>query len=160
MRELSELRKLLDLAEVELELDAVAKLADFGAGNHSLGVFITARLRRQCKKGRVWGSSGMLTALKNAEYGLDASRPRSRGGSDGVFLLDRAFHPPNAMMRKLFDRFLDKPDPLVAELEQRFGVLSEQWLPVRVVSHHMRLLGVLIRGSGGDVLVLVDYDNS
>ena len=160
MLDLAEVRRLLDLAEAELVEHPIAKLTEVQVGTRPLGLFVTARLRRQCRKGRVWKSPGMLTALKNAGYGLDLARPRSRGGSDGIYLLDRGVRPPNAMMRKLFDRFLDKPDPLVAQLEERFGVPSTDWLPVRVVSHHLRLLGIFIRRASEESLVLVDYDHS
>jgi hypothetical protein len=33
-------------------------------------------------------------------------------------------------------------------------------LAVRLVSHHLRLLGVLWRGADKDTLVLVDYDDT
>jgi hypothetical protein len=32
--------------------------------------------------------------------------------------------------------------------------------PVRVVSHHMLLLGLLFKNDRGDALVLVDYDDT
>ncbi len=100
----------------------------------------------------------MLTALKNASYGFDASAPRSRGGSDGIFCLDRSFKPANAMMTKIYARFLDKPDPLVAQLQASFEAPADTWTSTRLVSHHMRLLGVLFSHQGGAVLVLVDCD--
>ena len=102
----------------------------------------------------------MLTALKNAAYGLDRERTRSRGGADGIFLLDRDYRPANEMMRKIFDRFLDKPDPLVAVIAERYRVSPEAMLPVRVVSHHMRLLGVFIDAGDRVQIVLIDYDDT
>ena len=101
----------------------------------------------------------MCTALKNAEYGFDARASRSRGGLDGVFSVDRNFSPANSMMKKLFDKFLDKPDPLVAELEQILGESADKWVAARLVSHHMRLLGVISVSAGVPHMVLVDYDN-
>ncbi len=68
----------------------------------------------RCERGRIWKTPAMLSTLRNAQYGLDGARTRSRGGADGVFLLDRGYLPRNELMRKLFDRFLDRPDPLVA----------------------------------------------
>lgn len=56
-------------------------------------------------------------------------------------------------------QFLDKPDPFVATLERELGSSSKVWVPVRLVSHHMRLLGVLDRPGGTDRLVLVDNDD-
>lgn len=100
----------------------------------------------------------MLTALKNASYGFDASAPRSRGGADGIFSLDRNFKPANSMMTKMYARFLDKPDPWVAELVEPMGAPAQAWAAVRMVSHHMRLLGVLHQSPQGAVLALVDCD--
>jgi predicted RecB family endonuclease len=59
----------------------------------------------------------------------------------------------------LFDRYLDRADSGAQELAQTLGVELARFLPVRVVSHHMRLLGVLHRSEEADTLVLVDYDD-
>lgn len=40
------------------------------------------------------------------------------------------------------------------------GVPLNELLPVRLVSHHLRLLGVLARTGAADWLVLVDCDRS
>ena len=40
------------------------------------------------------------------------------------------------------------------------GRVWKSLVPVRLVSHHLRLLGVLSRGATEDALVLVDFDNS
>lgn len=125
-----------------------------------LRVGVTDRLRRLARRGRVWKSPGFLTALKNAAYGFDEARSRSLGGADGLFLLDRGFSPKNEMMRKLFDRYLDRPGSGAQVLAQALGVSLDRLLPVRLVSHHMRLLGVLHRGEDAELLVLVDYDDS
>ena len=100
----------------------------------------------------------MLAALTNASYGFDPASPRSRGGADGLFLVDRTFKPPNSMMAKLFVQFIDKPDPLVPALVRQFGAPLEEWIPVRLVSHHLRLLGVLVRAQDRCCLILVDHD--
>ena len=121
---------------------------------------VTDRLRKQCKKGKVWKSKEMLTALKNASYGFDLNHARSPGGYDGIFLLTRDYKPKNEMMRKLFDRYLDKPDSGAEKISRIFGLQPEQLLPVRLVSHHMRLLGVLHQGPVFDYIVLVDYDDT
>jgi hypothetical protein len=63
------------------------------------------------------------------------------------------------MMRKLFDRFLDRPGSGAETLAYALGVPLARLLPVRLVSHHMRLVGVLHRGEVADTLVLVDYDD-
>ena len=57
-----------------------------------------------------------------------------------------------------FDRFLDKPDPLLAVRVSRLAVSTDDLLAVRVVSHHMRLLGVLVERENASHLVVVDYD--
>ena len=64
------------------------------------------------------------------------------------------------MMQKLFDRFLDKPDSGAKALAAALSTPLSELLPVRLVSHHMRLLGALARGPEEDWLVLVDYDCS
>ena len=64
------------------------------------------------------------------------------------------------MVRKLHQQFLSRSgsgaDEVAAQLEVRLDSLTA----VRVVSHHMRLLGVLHAGGDADRLVLVDYDDS
>jgi len=149
------------LAEVEKELDGapVVLFRTFDTPHGSLSVYLTGELRRRCRKGRVWKAHGMLATLKNAAYGFDPLHSRSRGGSDGIFKLDRDHRPKNSMMKKLFDRFLDRPSPLLAVLEQAIGSKSDTWIPVRLVSHHMRLLGVLDAATEPPRLVLVDYDD-
>ncbi|VAW71507.1 hypothetical protein MNBD_GAMMA12-3821 [hydrothermal vent metagenome] len=84
---------------------------------------------------------------------------RSRGGLDGVYLLDRDFKPANSMMKKLFDQFLDKPNSLLTHISKVFNVTYSELLPIRLVSHHMRLLGVMAHRNKKLCLVLVDYDN-
>ena len=151
-----------DLEDVDAALDreSVIALGVLATPSGLLKVSLTARLRRACRKARVWKSAAMLTALKNARYGLDPARVRSRGGADGIFLLDRSHRPKNAMMKKLFSRFLDRPDPLVAVLAARGACRPEDLIPVRLVSHHLRLLGVVVPGPGCSELVLVDCDDT
>lgn len=147
------------LSELESALDAapLAEFAAFDTPHGPLRVFVSERLRKKAKKARVWKSPHMLVTLKNAAYGLDPDATRSRGGSDGIFKLDRTFKPANSMMMKLFNQFLDKPDALVHTIERDAGQTREHWMAVRLVSHHMRLLGVLIKTSP-ERLVLVDID--
>ena len=61
-------------------------------------------------------------------------------------------------MKKIFDRFLDKRDSGAEELVDALGSDLDRIIPVRLVSHHMRLLGILHRSEAVDTLVLVDYD--
>jgi len=123
-------------------------------------VALTERLRRAARKEGVWCSREMLATLKNAGYGFDGHDARRGGGRDGIFIIDRDFQPANAMMAKLFDRFLDRPGSGAEELAASIGLPIAELLPVRLVSHHMRLLGVLARREADDLLVLVDCDRS
>jgi len=142
--------------EPALPLSPCTELLHTPTDDRILHVCLTAQLKTRCRRGRVWKSVPFLTALKNTAYGLRPERTRSRGGADGIFRLDRSFHPPTSMMKKVFDRFLDRPDgeALAAHLNTRPDALSA----IRVVSHHMRLLGVHVSGRH-DWIVLVDYDN-
>jgi hypothetical protein len=156
---LDELKTHLEASELELERMPFVVVRSFVRDGRAIHVGVTERLRRLAKRGRVWKSPAFLTALKNAAYGFEEAKARSLGGADGIFLLDRGFSPRNEMMKKLFDRYLDRADSGAQELAQTLGVELARFLPVRVVSHHMRLLGVLHRSEEADTLVLVDYDD-
>lgn len=77
-----------------------------------------------------------------------------------MFEITRNHKPTNNMMKKLFDRYLDRPNSGVTEVVDQLGTAVDRLIPVRLVSHHMRLLGVLHRSDDRDVLVLVDYDDT
>lgn len=66
----------------------------------------------------MWRSNEMVITLKNAAYGYETSQARSVGGRDGIYLLDRDYRPENPMMRKLFDRYLDKSKSGAEELAE------------------------------------------
>ena len=108
----------------------------------------------------VWLSKPFLTAIKNAEYGFDPERQRSGSGRDGIYLLDRDFRPRNEMMRKLFDRYLERPDSGADAVARQLGAQVQDLQAARLVSHHMRLLDVLWRTDADDWLVLVDFDDT
>lgn len=133
---------------------------EFARDGHPLRLALTERLRKACKRGRVWQSTAFLTALRNAQYGFDENKAHSPGGADGIFLLTRTHQPPNEMMRKLFDRFLDRPGSGAGEIAGALGTPLGSLVPVRLVSHHLRLLGLLQREEARDTLVLVDYDDT
>ena len=159
----------MELAEAKDRLKAIeGSLADapfvefhaFEREGRMLHVALTERLRKAARKEGVWRSREMLATLKNAAYGFDEQKARSVGGRDGLFLMDRTFRPANQMMAKLFDRFLDKPSSGAEELATALRVPLAELRPVRLVSHHMRLLGVLAQKDDADWLVLVDCDRS
>jgi hypothetical protein len=157
--DLDEARRLLTTIENDLVHHPFVELATFETNGRLLRLAVTERLRKVAKKGRVWKTPPFLTALKNAAHGFDERRARSVGGADGIYLVDRGFRPKNEMMRKLFDRYLDRPDSGAADLADALGTDVGALTAVRLVSHHLRLLGVLARRPTEDVLVLVDYDD-
>ena len=147
-------------AEQSLSDSAFVPVCTFVRDELSIELAITDRFRKSCKKGKVWNTPAMFTALKNAAYGFDDTKAMSPGGIDGIFLLTRAYYPPNEMMRKLFDRFIDKPGSGVEEIANALECPLSELLPVRLVSHHLRLLGLLKCTPNRQILVLVDYDDT
>jgi hypothetical protein len=156
----AEAKERLKVIEGTLADVPFAELHVFEREGRGLHVAVTARLHKHARKEGVWRSREMLATLKNAAYGVDEKQARSVGGRDGIFLMDRTFRPANEMMRRLFDQFLDKPGSGAEEVVAALGVPLGALLPVRLVSHHMRLLGVLARIGEEDWLVLVDCDRS
>lgn len=157
---IDEARQRLEAVEPLLADRAFAVVGVFARNGRPLHLAVTDRLRRAARRARVWNSPALLTALKNGEYGFDPTRVRSAGGRDGIFLVDRDFWPPNEMMRKIFDRYLDKPDSGVEAIAAALGTSAADLRAARLVSHHFRLLGVLWCSEGADWLVLVDFDRS
>jgi hypothetical protein len=135
-------------------------LSTFARNGRDLHLALTERFYRACRKGKVWQSQALLTAIKNAEYGFDPHLTRSRGGRDGIFLVDRAYTPKNAMITKLFDRYLDVPERGADQIAKALGTATDQLQAARLVSHHLRLLGVLWQATAADWLVLIDYDDT
>lgn len=158
--ELAEAKVRLKAIEADLATSPFVEFHSFEGKGPQLRLAITERLRKSARKEGVWRSREMLATLKNAAYGFDDEHARSVGGRDGIWIIDRKFRPPNGMMRKLFDGFFDKPGSGAEELATHLGVTLTELLPVRLVSHHLRLLGVLARKDDGDWLVLVDRDRS
>lgn len=157
---LQEAKDKITMIEDRLNDEPFVVFHTFERNQRLLHLALTERLRKRLKKARLWKSAPVLTALKNAEYGFDEKHARSLGGSDGIFLLDRTFSPKNEMMRKIFDQYLDKPDSGIKEITDRLNLTKAQLNAVRLVSHHLRLLGVLGRVNHEDWLVLVDYDDT
>lgn len=135
-------------------------LADFRTNDRLLHLVLTDRLRMLAKKEGVWKSREFAATLKNAAYGFGERRSRCSGGRDGIFLVDRNYRPRNAMMLKLLDHYMDKAGSGIQSVAKWLGVKVDDLRPVRLVSHHMRLLGVLSRQDDADWLVLVDCDRT
>ncbi|MBL8677811.1 MAG: hypothetical protein JNK05_01500 [Myxococcales bacterium] len=152
------LRELLRALEPTLATAPFERLVRYERNGRGLNVCVTDRLRRAAVKEGVWRSHAMVTALENGRYGFDPDRARSLGGRDGLFVVDRDFRPANAMMKKLYDRYLDKPESGAELVASALGCAVSELVAVRLVSHHLRLLGVLSRGADDDWLVLVDVD--
>ena len=158
--EIKDLRYKLTEIETLLPDSVFVSLNTFERNGKRLGLYLTKRFYHECKKGRVWKNLQMLTALKNARYGFDEKQAMSPGGFDGIFLLTRTHKPKNQMMKKMFDQYIDKPKSGADEVAKALKTSLERLLPVRLVSHHIRLLGLLKQGAEEDTLVLVDYDNT
>ena len=62
------------------------------------------------------------------------------------------------MMQMLFDKFLDKPDVEAIEISEYFNIKLGDFLPVRLESYDLRLLGLLHRRIDTDRPVLIDCD--
>jgi hypothetical protein len=150
----------LQIEEIEPELadEPYGLLGLFDRNGRKLMLGITDRLRKNCQKNHVWKSRGLLATLKNAAYGFDETVAHSSGGRDGIFLLDRSFKPENEMMVKIFDHFLDRGDGEAERLAAALGTRIEELKAVRLVSHHMRLVGVLWQAPEADWLILIDCD--
>lgn len=157
---LEQARVAVDAVEDCLSNHVYAVAHTFERNGRRLNLAVTERLPNACRKGRIWKSKPFLTAFKNGERGFDPIRAHSPGGSDGIFVLTRNHRPANAMMTKIFTRFLDKPGSEAMDIIKGLGTTPDDVVPVRLVSHHMRLLGLLHKGDNEDTLVLVDYDDS
>jgi len=157
---LEESKSAISAVEEDLPNHAFVVAHTFSRDGREIRVAVTERLRKITKKGRVWNSKPLLTAFKNASYGYDDAQSISAGGFDGVFRITRDHKPANEMMKKIFDRFIDREGSGAQDIADAVGVQLDTMLPVRLVSHHMRLLGILHRADDSDLLVLVDYDDT
>lgn len=157
---IEETRQKLDACESKLNYEELVEFATFETGETKLQLYLSATFKRNCKKKKIWKSKAFFITLKNAKYGLDPLGARSRGGKDGVFMLDRNFSPKNTMQKKIFDQFIDKPSSSFYQIVQELHLSTDKIKAVRIVSHHMRLLGIYQRIKDVDTIVLVDFDNS
>lgn len=157
---LEEVKEHIEMIEDQLDKEAFVVAWRELRNDRIINVALTERLRKKARKAHIWKSPHFLSTLKNAEYGFDESHARSRGKADGIFLLDRGYNQKNEMIHKIFDQYLDKETSGVTEVVKALGCKIEDLLAVRLVSHHMRLLGVLLCKEYEDWLVLVDFDDN
>lgn len=151
----TELEAALTAADELLSADRVAPLATFETPNGPLTLLVTDRLRNRCRRERKWRSRALFSALEHAQDGFDPATPRT--GLQGLFRVDREHGRESRMIDKLYPKFLDKPDELVAMLEEGLGTKRTRWTGVRLVHEPLRLLGFFVPGSPNQV-VLVDLD--
>jgi len=156
--ELGEIRTRVDSAGHALEAAPFVEIAGFEIEGCVLRLALTQRFKLQAERAGVWGSEAMLHTMMNAGCGFHADRPRSLGGDDGIFVLDRNFCPENVMMRRMFQGFLDRRSEDLEAILRALECTVEDLQAVRLVSNHVRLLGLLHRSSREDWLVLVDVD--
>ena len=156
MDDVADLQAQLRAAEEPLAAGELVALRPTERDGRTTQVVLTPRFFKLAQRARIWRSSALPITLKNAGYGFDPARARSLGGRDGVFLLDRSHDGP--MSRKIYGRFLDRPESGAAEVAEYLESSLDQLQAIRVVSHHLRLLGVLHRGASVDRLVIVDLD--
>lgn len=157
---LDEAKTLIEKVEPELSEHPFVVVHSLVRNQRILHIALTERLRHRAKKGRVWKSPHFLSAFKNCVYGFDEAHARSQGGSDGIFLIDRNYRVKNEMIHKLYDQFLDKGGSGAEAIAKALKTDVHHLQAVRLVSHHMRLLGVLFRADDQDWLILVDYDDT
>ncbi len=156
MDELAALHEVLDAAEARFAAEEFVELPAARRDGRTIRVVLTRRFYKLARRARLWRGAALAITLKNAGYGFDPARARSLGGRDGVFLLDRGHD--NAMTRKIYRRYLDRPESGASEVAAFLSTTLAELQAIRLVSHHMRLLGVLHRTAEADWLVLVDFD--
>ena len=161
---IKEAKKIIKKIEPELEFEIYIIAHIFNREGRKLHLALTERLRKITKKDKVWLSNEFLSSFKNGERGYDPEDPRSPGGKDGIFLIDNINTSKDkvmvAMVKKIYDNYIDKKDSGIDQVVSKLDIKKKDIKAVRLVSHHMRLLGVLKHREKEDWLVLVDYDNT
>ena len=160
-------RELQDAAENRSDQATVLATMPFchinGASEHgpwALQAHLSGPFLRSVKKHRKTVMPLLGKALLNLRFGYEPEVANSPGGRDGIFHVNRDYLPKNAMVRKLYDSFLDT-DVGEAVLRQILGSAANAPQGVRVVSHGMRLLGFVTPDPAGErafKLVLIDVD--
>lgn len=155
---LEEIAEHLSAAQQQLEGRSFVPCLTMTRDGKTVTVGITARFLKAVRQAGFDRSPRLYSALRNAGYGLDRARPRSRAGRDGVYLLDRSFRPVNEMMAKIYDRYLDRDGSGASGVAKALGVALTDLQAVRVVAHGIRLIGVRCETDGTERIVLVDCE--
>jgi hypothetical protein len=158
--EIKEAKKKLEVCEKLLEKENLVEFAFLDTGNQKLQLYLSSLLKKNCSKKRIWKSKAFFITLKNIKYGIDLFNFKSKGGRDGIFVIDRSYTPKNMMQKKIFDQFIDNENSDFNQIVNRMNFSSDDINAVRIVSHHMRLLGIHQRIDGIDKIVLVDFDDT
>ncbi len=156
--QIEDIKSRLSVLESDLSASLIVHYEDFTVNQRSFRVYLCQKLIKQARKSRVWKSKEFCITLRNVKYGLDPESAKSMGGRDGIFLLDRTFKPYNEMQKRIFDQFIDKPASGFIAITKELGLSASHIKAVRVVSHHMRIVGIYHTGAKADTLVLVDID--
>lgn len=157
--DLNELKTRITACETALQQNLLVEFDRQAVAGKMQVTFLSPALLKKCKKARVWKSQAFLITLKNIRYGFDELQSRSVSGRDGIFLIDRHFTPRNSMQKKIFDQFIDKETADFKAIVAALQLHPAELKAVRVVSHHLRLLGILEVRKTENILVLVDYDD-
>lgn len=104
---IEELKSTLKALSKDMVEKSIILLDSYEINNKKYNLYLTNQFYRNCKKGKVWLNNDFLITLKNAKYGIDKDNMRSKGGKDGIYLVDRKFQPKNLMQTKIYDRFID-----------------------------------------------------
>ena len=158
--EIEEVKKRLLEIEQRIDDEVIVEFAEVVNNDRKLIVYLTSIFRKNCKKNKIWKSKKFLITLKNIKYGIDYTSFRSKGGKDGIFRLDRDHRPKNEMQRKIFDQFIDKMNSGFKMIVDELELSGQDINAVRVVSHHMRLLGIHQDLGEKDILVLINCDDT
>ena len=158
--EIEEAKRRLESCEHILDKEVIVEFAFFDSDEKKLQLYLTQQLKRNCKKKKIWKSKAFFITLKNVKYGIDPVNFKSKGGKDGVFIIDRNFSPRNMMQKKIFDQYIDKETSDFNYVVEMMKFSLKKVNAIRVVSHHMRLLGIHQRVNNIDKVVLVDYDDT
>ena len=148
----------LEMAEKRLKTEFLFEYERREINNRMLITYFSNIFVKNCKKGKIWKSPEFITTLKNLKCGFDESRMRSKSGRDGIFLVDRKYRPKNPMQKKIYDKFIDKENSDFQAIVNELNMSENAVKGVRVVSHHMRLLGILEIREDEDLIVFIDFD--